>query len=132
MDTPTQARTILVVDDDPDFLLQTKLQLEVAGYLVLSANSLKEADQVLAESKPDLVVADLMMEFMDAGLVLCHHVKKKNAKTPVILVSAVQSETGMAFEPSLSTSGRGWIKADAMLTKPVRAEQLKREIDRLL
>ncbi len=27
---------------------------------------------------------------------------------------------------------RSWIKADAMLAKPIRFEQLKREIDRLL
>jgi CheY-like chemotaxis protein len=124
-------KTILVVDDDPDFLIQTRLQLEVAGFKVLSANSLKEAEQVMAENRPDLVVADLMMEYMDAGLVLCHRVKKKDPTTPVILVTAVTSETGMAFETSLDKS-HGWIKADAVLTKPVRAEQLKREIGRLL
>ena len=126
-----QGKTVLVVDDDPDFLLQTRLQLETVGFRVLGASSLKEAEQIMAENHLDVVVADLMMEFMDAGLVLCHRVKKKNPATPVILVTAVTSETGMSFETSAGES-RSWIKADAILTKPVRAEQLRREIGRLL
>ena len=123
--------TILVVDDDPDFLLQTRMMLEVAGYKVLAATSLKEADEVLALNKPDLIVADLMMEYLDAGLVLCHRVKKKDPHMPVILVTAVTSETGVEFEIT-SSDERSWIKADAILTKPVRSGQLKSEIDRLL
>lgn len=126
-----QGKTILLVDDDEDFLLQTRAQLEAAGLKVLTATGLKEADQMLGEHRPDLVIADLMMEFMDAGFVLCHHVKKKDPKTPFILVTAVTSETGMEFD-SASAEERAWIKADAVLTKPVRTEQLQREISRLL
>ncbi|MBI5544772.1 MAG: response regulator [Deltaproteobacteria bacterium] len=130
-ETAVQNKTILLVDDDEDYLLQTRMQLEAAGFKVVTAGGLGEADAKLAETNPDLVVADLMMEYLDAGFVLCHHVKKRNPKTPVILVTAVTSETGMEFE---STTGdeRSWIKADAILTKPVRAEQLRREIGRLL
>ncbi len=128
MNAPTQRETILVVDDDPDFLAQTRMQLESYGYQVTTATGLKEADEMLAEHWPDLVLADLMMEVMDAGLVLCHRVKKKSPNTPFLLVTAVTGETGMEFE---ATAG-GWIKADAILTKPVRAEQLRREIDRVL
>jgi len=127
----TEAKTILLVDDDEDYLLQTRMQLEAAGYKVVTASSLSEADQKLAEVNPDLVVADLMMEYLDAGFVLCHHVKKRNAETPVILVTAVTSETGLEFE-SATGEERSWIKADAILTKPVRAEQLRNEVARLL
>ena len=124
-------KTILLVDDDEDFLMQTRLQLEAAGFEILTASSLSQADQTLAAVKPDLVVADLMMEVIDAGFVLCHHVKKAYPTTPVILVTAVTAETGMEFESS-SGDERSWIKADAILTKPVRSEQLQREIGRLL
>jgi len=123
-------KLILLVDDDEDFLLQTRMALEAAGYKVATAGGSKEAEQFLAEKRPDVVVCDLMMEYMDAGFVLCHHVKKRDATIPVILVTAVTSETGMEFEAS--GEERSWIKADAVLTKPVRAEQLKREIGRLL
>lgn len=129
--TQTQGKTILVVDDDEDFLTQTRMQLEAAGYKVVTAEGMKDADQKLVELRPDLVISDLMMEYMDAGFVLCHHVKKKDPKTPFILVTGVTSETGMEFDAAAGEE-RAWIKADAILTKPVRAEQLRREITRLL
>jgi CheY-like chemotaxis protein len=72
-----------------------------------------------------------MMEHMDGGFALCYHIKKKNGRIPVILISAVTSETGLEFDAATDEE-RSWVKADVMLTKPVRFEQLKREIDRLL
>jgi len=71
-------------------------------------------------------VLDLMMEHMDAGFNLAYRIKKMDKSIPVILVTAVESETGMGFGTG------GWLKADAVLAKPVRFEQLKREIDRLM
>ena len=130
MNAEAKDKLILLVDDDEDFLLQTRLALEAAGYKVAPAPGLKEAEALLSERRPDLVVADLMMEHLDAGFVLCHHVKKRDPAIPVILVTAVTSETGVEFEGT--GEDRSWIKADAILTKPVRAEQLKREIHRLL
>ena len=49
----------------------------------------------------------------------------------MILVTAVTSETGLVFDPT-SPAERAWVGADAVLAKPIRFEQLKREIDRLL
>ena len=74
---------------------------------------------------------DVMMENPDAGFTLCYHIRKKYPSVPVILVTSVNSETGLDFAMA-SDEERSWIKADAMLTKPIRFEQLKREIDRLL
>ena len=126
-----EQKNILVVDDDIDLLEQVSMILKKEGYRVISAQGQKEGEEALLTAVPDLAVLDLMMENMDSGFVLCHHVKKRNPKTPVILVTAVTSETGMEFENS-SGDERSWIKADAILTKPVRGEQLRREIDRLL
>jgi hypothetical protein len=49
----------------------------------------------------------------------------------VILVTSVNSETGLGFGMATEEE-RSWIQADAMLAKPIRFEQLKSEIDRLL
>ncbi len=126
-----KAITVLVVDDDHDYLTQMQMRLEAAHYRVLTADSEKEAEDILAENKPDVAVLDLMMENMDAGFVLCHRIKKMDAKIPVILVTAVSSETGMEFQAA-TPEEKAWMKADVLLTKPVRFEQLQREIDRLL
>ena len=85
---------------------------------------------MLARQRPDLAVIDVMMESPDAGFTLCHHIRKLDPAIPVILVTSVNSETGLDF--TLSTDEqRSWIKADALLSKPIRFEQLQREIDRV-
>ncbi|MBN2054656.1 response regulator [bacterium] len=124
-------RTILVVDDDPDFLEQITLQLHTAGYRVISAGGREEAEKLLEDNTPDLAVVDLMMEDMDGGFVLSYHIKRHNPAIPVIMVTAVTSETGLEFEGG-QPARSAWIKADAILAKPVRFEQLTREITRLL
>ena len=123
--------TILLVDDDEDFLLQHKTLLEAAGFLVRTAGGQVEAEKMLAEQPPDLAIVDLMMEHHDAGFALCHHIKKFKPPIPVILVTAVAHETGLEFDAA-GEEERAWIKADAMLAKPIRFEQLTREINRLL
>jgi CheY-like chemotaxis protein len=120
------------VDDDPDLLLQFTINLEKAGYRVVTASSEKEARQALADHSPDAAVLDLMMENMDSGFVLAHHIKKAtNPPIPVIMVTGVTRETGMAFDASTAEE-RSWIKADAFLAKPIRFEQLLKELTRLL
>lgn len=124
-------KRVLVVDDDPDFLFQQKLQFENAGFDVIAAESATQARTILGEEKFDLAVIDLMMEETDAGFALSREIKQKNASIPVIMVTAVASETGLEFDAATSEE-RSWIKADAILEKPVRFEQLMREINRLM
>jgi len=114
---------ILLVDDDEDFLFQHKIQLEHAGYRVTTATTRAEAEALAAELKPDLAILDLMMEQHDDGFVLSHHLKR--------LLPAVTAETGISFSPT-SGAERAWVGADALLAKPIRFEQLKREVERLL
>jgi len=124
-------KTVLLVDDDHDYLMQMQMQLEAAKFKVVTAESQKEAEELLADLRPDLAIVDLMMENMDGGFVLCHRIKRLNKAIPVIMVTAVSSETGIEFD-AVGPGERSWLKADALLTKPVRFEQLKREIERLL
>jgi two-component system, OmpR family, response regulator len=128
--TETQ-RTVLVVDDDEDFRLQMKLQLEAAGFKVLDVDGEAKAEELLGTFRPDLALVDLMMEHQDGGFALSYRMKKRYPDLPVIMVTGVTGETGLSFDLN-SPEERSWVKADAILAKPVRFEQLKREIDRLL
>ncbi len=130
--TTEHARThILLVDDDEDFLFQHRIQLENAGFDVRTATTRGEAEALAAEARPDIAIVDLMMEQHDDGFVLAHHLKRAHPGLPVILVTAVTAETGLSFKPS-SAAEQAWVGADAVLAKPIRFEQLRREIDRLL
>ena len=44
--------TILVADDDPDYLFQTVFNLEKAGYKTVAVESQAEAESVIAKFKP--------------------------------------------------------------------------------
>ncbi len=131
MTPDTTPAHILLVDDDEDFLFQHRIQLENAGFRVTTATSRAEAESLIDEVKPDLAILDLMMEQHDDGFILSHHLKQRVPGLPVILVTAVAAETGISFKPT-SLTERAWVGADAFLAKPIRFEQLKREVDRLL
>lgn len=124
-------KTILLVDDDTDFLAQHEMQLTAAGFKVVTAEDSNAAMDIVNKSRPDLAIVDIMLEHMDAGFTLCYHLKKKDSTLPVIVVTGVTSRTGMEFDAATKEE-KSWVKADAMLAKPVRFEQLLREIARLV
>jgi CheY-like chemotaxis protein len=124
-------KTILVVDDDADFLTAMTAQLQSAGYEVATAPGQKDAEELLKKMRPDLAIVDLMLENADGGFSLCYHIKRKDASIPVVIVTGVASETGMEFDAATDEE-RSWVMADVMMAKPVRFEQLNREIVRLL
>jgi len=126
-----EQKTILVADDDEDFRTQLSLELGAAGFRVLAAGSEKEAVALLESSRPDMAILDVMMENMDSGLILSHKVKRRYPDVPVILVTNVVGDTGVYIDLS-TRDERSWVQADAVLDKPVRFEQLQREIKRLL
>lgn len=136
--TPKAARgrSLLLVDDDVDYLLATRLMLEAKGYRVSSAEGVREAQTLLeanaAAAAPsfDAAIVDLMMEECDGGFALCHLLKRRWPGLPVVMVSAVTEESGFEFTPQ--GAGGEWMQADAFLAKPIRIEQLERELDRLL
>lgn len=127
----SEERVVLIVDDDPDFLELMRFYVEAMGMEVLSAHSRAEAERLLAKVKPDLAILDLMMERLDDGFALSYEVKKKDPAIPVVVVTAVAHETGLRFDAS-SPEEREWMKADALLDKPVRFEQVRQVIERLL
>ena len=123
--------TILVADDDPDYLFQTIFNLEKAGYRTVKAESQAEAELIISKFRPDLAIFDLMMESDDSGFILCYRTKRLYPDVPVILATAVARETGMSFSLD-SDKEKSWIRADRYLEKGIRAEQLDQEIMKLL
>ena len=59
---------ILYVDDDPDFLAAMRVIVEANGYIMAEANTAEEGLKVYRDLQPDLVIVDLMMEEVDAGV----------------------------------------------------------------
>ena len=127
----TKSKTILLVDDDADYLFQIKTFLLSMGFAVVTAGSQREAEHILERIKPDLAILDLMMERHDAGFTLCNLIKTLYPGVPIIMASAVTSETGLMFDLT-TQEGKEWMQADIFLDKSIRHDQLQREIFKLL
>ena len=124
-------KTILIVDDDIDYLTQMEIMVKKLGYDVVTANSQKEGEELISKQIFDLSIIDLMMENKDSGFILCYKMKQKNPSMPVIIASAVTAETGLSFGVE-TAADRSWIKADTFIEKGIRPDQLEREINKLL
>ncbi|MBI9053750.1 MAG: response regulator [Bacteroidales bacterium] len=124
-------KLVLIADDDIDYLFQMRMHVESFGFEVITAETQKEAEVLIQNSNPDLAIFDLMMEKDDSGFVLCYKMKRKHPNVPIILATAVASETGISFGVDSDTD-KQWIKADLYLEKGIRKDQLHKEINKLL
>lgn len=81
--------TILVVEDDKTVRETLAYNLEEEGYSVLTAKDGEDALASIRESRPDLVVLDIMLPKMD-GLTVCRLVRRdaEIASTPIIMLTA--------------------------------------------
>lgn len=103
--------TILVVDDESNMRLLIRMILESAGYEVVEAAHGAAALDRVKESRPDMMVTDLMMPVM-SGRELVERLRAdpETASLPIIVVSANSSSVATA--------------ADAVLGKPFDPDAL--------
>ena len=79
--------TILIVDDEKNYLLVLSAVLEEEGYEVLTTASGLEALEIQKASDVDLVLTDMKMPGMD-GIELLEQIKTCDAELPVIMMTA--------------------------------------------
>ena len=129
------APTILLVDDDKDFLELERRILESRGYRVVCFSDTPAALAALGADpvKPSLVVTDLMMTSLDSGFTFARALKAdpRTAGLPVIIVSAVSSQKGFDFRPRTAADLQA-MGADAFFDKPVAPEALLEKVKELL
>jgi two-component system NtrC family response regulator len=111
--------TLLVVDDEKNYLLVLKELLVEEGYEVLTAQSAVRALEMMAETEPDLVLTDMKMPGM-SGLELLERVKQKDPQMPVIMMTAFGT-----VEKAVEAMRKG---AYDYITKPFDNEVLKKTV----
>jgi two-component system NtrC family response regulator len=80
-------RTILIVDDEKNYLTILSAVLEDEGFEVLTALGGREALEVHKTSDLDLILTDMKMPEMD-GIELLEHIKSVDPDLPVIMMTA--------------------------------------------
>ncbi len=116
---PSPPRTrVLVVDDNPDGLFITGKLIETAGFEVMTSPDGADALRAVAESRPDLVLSDVVMPGLD-GRELCRRIKADpaNANVQVALISGIETL------PQNVADGLD-CGADDYLTRPIATAEL--------
>ncbi len=113
---------ILVIDDDSGLLTLLRLGLERGGFTVTTANSGKEGLRRAYETRPDVIILDIMMPEMD-GWLTCQRLRNM-CDTPIIMLTAKTNQTDILKGLSLG--------ADDYLTKPCSFDELKARIRTVL
>ena len=126
------AKKIVIIDDDPEICDAMSHILSQNGYQVFTALDTRTGHQLFVDTRPDLLILDIMMETMDEGLNFATEVKKNDGVfgVPILIVSArppVENGYGRALDDDLD-----WIHADIFMEKPVEPEELIHNVKLLL
>jgi len=118
----SQQRTILVVDDNEGLLALFRRYLRNQPYLVCTARDGEEVQAILAQTRPDVTILDIMLPNQD-GWEILQLLRSRVAphQTRVIICSIIN-------DPELAQA----LGADAFLHKPVPRAQLLRTLNQVL
>ena len=108
------SKKIMVVDDEPRLVSVVEAYLEQEGYEVATASNGQEALFTARETKPDLIILDVMMPEMDGYEFIRIH--RREAETPIILLTAKVEDDDKVIGLELG--------ADDYVTKPFRPREL--------
>jgi CheY-like chemotaxis protein len=124
---------ILIVDDDPDFVKTTKMILLSDGYEVIVANDGKQGLERIKESRPDLILLDIMMESIFEGFSLMGTLRTSPEyqdfrDIPVLMVSSVRADTGSRFSFSDEEDMGDIPQPDDYMDKPLKPKELLEKV----
>jgi len=118
----TRAKSVLVVDDDPDIRGALQTVLQKAGYRVLTANDGNMGLAVAEREAPDLVVVDMMMP-KKSGFLVLEKLKSRPDGPKVIMITGNEGSRHKAYAEVLGV--------DEYLRKPFEMAKLLEAAQRL-
>jgi two-component system chemotaxis response regulator CheY len=108
---------VMVVEDEPDIRLLTRIVLEGAGHTVVEAGHGEQAMELMTRHPPDLVLLDIRLPGLDGWDVLERmHANDSLKALPVVVMSAHSSGHALARAREMGSQG--------YLLKPFTQEEL--------
>jgi DNA-binding response OmpR family regulator len=115
------AKKVLVVDDEADMLNVVRYALQKAGYQVVTCDNGRNVWAAIQESKPDLMILDVMLPGIDGyslGIKISQEESMKGI--PIIVMTAL--------EPS-KTLFQKFPQVKGFITKPFKTEALLKNVE---
>ena len=121
--------TILLVDDDADFVDMNRILLEQNGYAVRVAYSRAQCRAEVAARRPDVIILDMVMESREDGFDVSRELRNSEhtKAIPLIMITSVNDSIPFRLQPD-----RTWLPVDALLEKPVDPHLLLSVVGRAL
>jgi two-component system, response regulator RegA len=113
--------SLLLVDDDQDFLNALAPAMAKRGFLVSLSNSAESAFELIKDDPPEFAVVDLKMSG-NSGLVLVRQIANLNAGTRIVVLTGYAS-VATAIEAIK-------LGATHYLAKPVDADEIVRAFEK--
>ena len=120
----TDAKRILIVDDDAEIVESLRYALEAKKYTVLIARDGNQGLAMAERENPDLVILDMMMPKRSGFLVLENLRRTRAVPLKVIMITANEGSRHKAYAEMLGV--------DDYIRKPFAMERLVESVDRLL
>jgi CheY-like chemotaxis protein len=126
---------ILVVDDDPDLVEVIRLTLQAKDYQVFSAASGAEGLEKVKEINPDLIILDVMMDYITEGFQVSLQLRSPDPESeyasysniPILMLTALHSTTPLRFAPD-----EDYLPVDDFVEKPLEPSALVQKVEKLL
>lgn len=121
----SEAKTVLVAEDEPDIRALITFSLEYAGYRVIEALNGEDAVRLAREEQPDLVLLDVRMPKLN-GYQACSVLKEDllTKEIPIVFLSARGQETEIRQGLDLG--------AEEYILKPFAPDELYRRVGGIL
>jgi len=107
--------TVLISEDDPTMLIGLRDNFEFKGYKVLTAADGEKGLKAALNSKPDLILLDIMLPKIN-GYEICRLIREEKLATPIIMLTAKGEESDIVLGLNLG--------ADDYVTKPFSIKEL--------
>lgn len=115
----TSAKTVLIVDDDPDIVLVLRAMLEDAGYTAITIDTARDLMAVLERHTPDLILLDMLLSGHDGREIVTQlKARPDTGHIPILMLSA---------HPTAERESRS-AGADDFLAKPFEMDVLLAKI----
>jgi len=126
------APTVMIIDDDPDFVAVTTAILETKQYNVRFAYDPEEGMAELEKEVPDALILDVMMGKGAEGFIFARKIRKdaRFAKMPILMLTSMREQTGFDF-PGERIHEK-FLPVDDYVEKGVEPEVLLDKIEKLL
>ena len=125
-------KKLLIIDDDPDYVMGIKSILEKAEYNVDVAYNPKDGFKALQTKPYDLLLLDIMMGRGAEGVAVARKIRKdpKLREIPVLIITSIREQIAFLF-PGQPVHPH-FVELDELIEKPVEPKLLLEKVNNLI